>query len=379
MMTYEELVQLHRRTDGSRVLSVYLPGPAHDPALRDESITLLERGASRIRQALSEAPHHEREAFLAATEHAVRALQRETRPGGREGIVIFSQAEAVRHVGWLFASAPVVVEWRDGIVVAPYLRSLADTRPSIVVLVDSRAARVLRLEEAALEPLDSFAVEVHSAEPVHMGEAPRPGFHHGVHGATGTDETMRREAAAFNRMLSELVHRVASLMSLDVWLVVGGMPESVRHLVAALPRGMNSRVQVVGGLTTTSSDAGVVRAATVAIEELARRRDSVLVELVLDRAKAGGRSASGWRQTRIALEERAASEVLLSRRLLEGSLERAETLARMAMDGGARVDVVTGEGALHLDRDSGGVAAELRFPLPFDALFAGALNAVVKG
>jgi Bacterial archaeo-eukaryotic release factor family 10 len=379
MMTYEDLVQLRRRTDGTRVLSVYLPGPAHDPAQRDESMTLLGGGVSRIRQALSEAPNSEREAFLAATEHAVRALQSETRPSGREGIVIFSQADGLRHVGWLFASAPVVVEWRDGIVVAPYLRSLAETRPSIVVVVDSRAARVLRFEQGALEPLETFAVEVRSVEPVHMGEAPRPGFHHGVHGATGTDETMRREAAAFNRMLSELVHRVANLMSQDVWLVVGGMPVSVRHVVAAMPRGMNSRLQVVGGLTTTSSDASLANAAAGAIEELARRRDGVLVELVLDRARAGGRSASGWGQTRIALEERAASEVLLSRRLLERSLDRAETLARTAMDGGARVDVVTGEGALRLDRESGGVAAELRFPVPFDALVTRSASAVVEG
>ena len=368
MMSYEDLVQLRRRTNGSRMLSVYLPGSAPDPALRETAEVLFEAGLSRIRHALAEASHDEREVFLAAAEHAAAWLRGSAVARQSAGVAVFADALGVRHAGALLEEPPTVVDWKDGIVIAPYLRTAALARPAIVTLIDSRSARLFRYREGHLESIEQMAAEIHTEPPIHMGDAPRPPFHHGVHGTTGTDETERREAAAFDRMLGNLMHRLEALVQGDAWLIVGGMPQSAHKLVASLPRGFASRLQIVNALTVTSTEAEISSAASDAVAELLRRRDGVLVELVLDRGKAGGRASLGWQQTLVALEERAASEVLVSAHVAERTPDRADAVATLAMDGGAHVEVVPGDGADRLDAESEGVAAELRFPLPFAAL-----------
>jgi hypothetical protein len=176
-MTYDDLVQLRRSSNGMRMLSVYLPGPPPDPALKEEPSTLLDGGLSRIGQLLSSASREERDAFLAASEHVLAAMSAESLPRHGAGTAIFADAEGVRHVGVLLDAAPVVVEWRDGIVVVPYLRTLARARNVIVVLIDSRSSKSFRYRDAQLEPIDSTEAEIHTEPPLHMGEAPLPAFH----------------------------------------------------------------------------------------------------------------------------------------------------------------------------------------------------------
>ena len=117
-----------------------------------------------------------------------------------------------------------------------------------------------------------------------------------------------------------------------------------------------------------------MQAATNATLQLQRRQEGRLVEQVLDKGRAGSRASIGWRETMLALQERAASQVLLSDSYARRYRERAEMIARLAVDGGSRVEVVQGEGAARLDAESEGVAAELRYPVPFEALAASGLG-----
>jgi release factor family 10 len=368
MMNYEDLIQLRRRTNGSRMLSVYLPGAAPDPALREAPDVLFEAELSRIHHAIADSSHEDRQEFLAASEHATRWIHEDPLARQSAGVAVFADAQGVRYAGALLEEPPVVVEWKNGIVIAPYLRTASLSRVAIVTLIDSRRARLLRYREGHLEAIEEIAAEIHTEAPLHMGDAPRASFHQGVRGMTGTDEVERREAAAFDRMLGILVHRLETLAQGDSWLIIGGMTQSAHKLVSSLPRGFTTRLQLVHALTVTSTDAEISAAAADAVAELLRRRDGVLVELVLDRGRAGGRASLGWQQTMVALEERAASEVLVSAHVAERTPGRADAVATLAMDGGAHVEVVPGDGADRLDAESEGVAAELRFPVPFASL-----------
>ena len=373
-MTYEELVELRRRTEGTHMLSAYLPGPAQDPALRAESQTLLEAGLSKIRHALTDAARTERETFHAAAEHVVHELGRDSRPRNGAGIAVFTDADGVRHLGALLTPAPTVVEWGDGIVVSPYIASLSRRREVVLAVIDSRAAKVVSCRNGTVEPLESFAAEVRGEEPLHMGDSARVPGHYGVHGATATDEMQRRELAAFERMLNRLRQRLSSLSGNDTLLVIGGMPESVRRLTADLPKALTDRYEVVSGLTTLASDSDMLATVNAAADALNRRRERRLVASLLDRGHAGGRASLGYFRTKLALDERAASQLLLSRRFVEQRLGRAERLARLAMDGGARAEVIGGEAGDRLDDETEGVAAELRYALPFSTFAAAELQ-----
>src|SRR4029079_3337928 len=252
MITYDELVELSRSTRGKHMLSAYLPGPGPDPASREAPRTTLESELSRIRPGLADAAHGEREAFLAASRHVLAAFDQE-RPAHAAGLAVFADERGVRHVGGLLESPAPSVHWRDGAMIAPYLATVARGRPAIVALVDSRGARVLRFKDSALELVDELEAEIHLEQPLHMGDAPRVSFHSGVRGETGTDEAERREAAAFDRMLGAVLNLFDVPTSPDLWLVAAGMPQSVRQLVAALPRGLSMRTELVHGLTRVSS------------------------------------------------------------------------------------------------------------------------------
>ena len=373
MTTYDELVELERRMSGARVLSVYLPGPGRDPALRAAPRTMLDSALSRLRHELVGAPHAEREAFVAASEHVLRRVDGNL-PAHASGVAIFADENGVRHVGGLAEAPAPVVEWKEGAVLAPYLASAARARSAIVALIDSRDARVLKYHDGRLDLMEKFHARAHVEEPIHMGDQPHGPFHAGVRGETGTDETERREWAAFDRMLHPVLHRIELAVHPDLWLIVAGMPQSVRLLVASLPRALSGRTELVSGLTLDSSDAEIAHAADNAMRGLEQRHDASVVEHVLDKGRAGDRAAIGWRETMLALQERAASVVLMSEGFLSRSLRRAETLTRLGMEGGAQVEIIPGEGAARLDAESEGVAAELRFPVPFATLEASGLS-----
>jgi hypothetical protein len=355
-MTYEELVQLHRRTRDAPVLSAYLPAPTDDQAGAGDAV--VEGGLFRIRQSLSQASRAEREALRSASDHLRGALNAMRSWRGAPGEVAFADATGVIYVGALRERPRALVEWRQGILVAPYLYTLFLARPSIVTLIDAREARLFRHQDDHLEALEHLRATL-AAE-----SAPEAG-RHPPHVPAGDAD---REAVAFERLLAGVVHRLETIARPDAWLIVGGMPLSTRQLVAALPKGLAARLQLVNGLTTASAEAEVIQAAREAEAQLRRRQDGVQVDLALNRGGAGGRALLGYRQTLRALEERTARRVLMSRKVVECCPERAERVARLALDGGVHVDVAPEVGGARLDDECEGVAVELRYAVPFEAV-----------
>lgn len=364
MMSFEELVQLFRENAGQEILSAYLPARTRDPAMRAETRTLFNAGVTRLRKSLDDAAREHRDAFDSAAQHARDALDGDERPAEGEGLALFAAPDGVRHMGALHAPAPVTIEWRAGIVVAPYLRSLKHAHPALLALVDSRAARLYRYQAAALEPLASLEADQVEEEPSRLGEVPAGPFHHGTRGGTATDEIARREHAATERLLADTVARLQGVATPESWIVIGGIARHANDLMAALPKALAPRAHLATYLTMQASHPELLTAVADETSALTRAADAALVDAVLDRAAAGARGAAGWAACARALDARAVHQVLVSATAIDQHLGRVEDAVRRALDGGALVEVVSGPGAERLDAMAEGIAASLRFPVP---------------
>ena len=359
MLTLQQLVQLDRDNRDALVLSAYLTRVDPDPALRNARHTRLEAELSRLAHSLGSAPRAQRIAFDAAVAHLHQVL------GGLSGdgspLVAFVTEHGPLFAGRALAPVALVVQWGRGLLLAPYMRSLKHEHPVLVVAVDRKHARLFRYQEGEVAPVETFEAPVSDHPPEHMGDAARLKFHPGTRGATGTDEALRRENASFDRMTAQLIHRLDAERAREPWIVVGGMPSSVRDVLAALPRQLEARSTSVSALSPLSTLPEIAQMASVAASELTARRDEAWVESTFEHASGTGRSVRGTEAVRLALEARSAHLLLVSASLVDRDPSNADMLVREALDGGTAIEVVSGSGASRLDADCEGVAAQLRY------------------
>jgi hypothetical protein len=362
MLTYEELLSLDRQNRGERILSVYLPRADHDPARRAERFTQLDGELSKIRRSLDEASRTERAAF----ERAADTLRESLGALGDWGTPVagFASGGGTVWVGAVLASIGFIVRWRDGLTIAPYIRALKQERPVLVAVLDSREARLFRYRAGELVPLDVIEVEVKAEAGDHKGDSLPPGVRAGVRGATGRDETGRREEAAFQRLVNQVVQRIEVEATPDTELVLGGTLQPVRQVAGALPKSFEARMVVSEALTSTMTLPEIARAVTDAASDLTARRDAAWIATLLDQASGHGRSAKGLNETRRALAGRAVHELLLAGSFVDTHPDEAEELVRAALDGASRLEVAPRAAAARLEGEAEGVIARLRFPIP---------------
>jgi hypothetical protein len=363
VLTLPQLIDLERSLRGERVLNVYVGGRASDPAARAEWRIRLDDELRATRDSLGDAPRGEREGFDRAVAHLRERLPEGSAPGAR-GWVAFVTADGVRYAEELPVPMPAHVAWTTGMYVAPYVRALKQLRPVLVAVVNSEEARLHRYRAGTLEALDSVRAVRHGGAVYHMGDAPRQGFHPGTRGATGTDEAERRRLEAIHHLASTTADRLTALAGDDGWIVLGGTPEPLGILRAALPERVNERVLTVPTLHDGASEAEVARAAEAGASVLRNAHDLALIEQVLERRGVRGLGAAGVDATRRALAGRAVQELFLSHRFLDEHADEADAMVRAALDQGAVVEEVSGAAAERLDHDGDGIAARLRFAPP---------------
>jgi hypothetical protein len=363
MIAYSELVDLERSLRSTRVLSIYINGELKDPGQRVVWRTQLGNAAGALRERVAGASHAERmelERCLEVLEGELVAIR--AAPHGR-GWVGFITADGPRYTETLPVAVPTCAWWGEGARIAPLLRALKELRPAITAVADSRTVRVYRYQGGELERLPTVRARPHLREPYHMGDAPRPGFHPGTRGRTGTEEAERDRRAARERMMAAAAERMAELAGVDGWLIIGGAREAALELHAALPEAVAGRGLVVPELHVRASEAEIVRAAAEGAASLRRRRDRAVVDRIIERVGANGLGVMRLEPTRRALELRAVHELLLTSRFIDEHPAEAEGMVRSAFDQAALVEHVSGEGAERLDRVGGGIGATLRFPL----------------
>ena len=360
MLTGPALLALQRSLRDEHVLSVYIDGTEPNVAERERWRLDLSHSLRDLRAALDGSSHEEREAFDRCVARLERELAAFSGAVGAPGWVTFISATAVHLAETVPVPTPTRAVWATGAIIAPYLRVLKEARPAITLVVDARKGRIFRYHAGELTPMKTVHAHASVESPSHMGNAPRTGFHAGVHGVTGRDAAQRSLLAGTRRMTRELAHDAASLAGPDGWILVGGIPEVASHVAGIIARLAPHRTRVLEGLDVHAPDSAVAIATRQGASALRDAADLAIIDEIIEHANGGTRAALGSVSIRRALSEKRVRELYLTHRYLEDQPVDAEAAVRLALAQGAQVEEVARAAAERLDQ-LGGIAARLRY------------------
>jgi hypothetical protein len=361
MLTLRELTALQPTDGDAWVLSVYLDGRATDPAKRAEWSRWLDRTLRDERRGLVGASHREREAFDAAVAALLAQLPARDRAIGARGWVGFASGAGVLHAEPLPVAVPSLVVWRAGAHVAPYVGALRALAPVVVAVVDTKIAALHRYQGGSVTPIDTLRTQVRARPALHMGNAPRQGFHTGTRGVASVDAAETSRLVGIERMVAALVDRLTAELRDDAWLVLGGTADAVHRVRAALPDALGARLWVSPTLHDGASPAQV---AVAAEEGAAARRDAhdlAQVVDVIERYARDGLGAAGLDAVRRAIAEGNVHALLVTPHFLDAQAATADAIVRAAVQQHASIALVGGAAAERLDAAGAGIGARLRF------------------
>ena len=369
MLTRNALAALSDSLRDQMVLSVFLDGRTSDPAARTAWRSTL---AANLR-ALRDSAAAEKPRELAQLDDSLALLERHLAPIqgalSAPGYVAFVTPDRVVLAETVPVAMPNVAVWELGPWISPYLRVQKELRAVVLAVVDARSARSYRYALGALTPVEHFHAHASPDQPTHMGGAPRQSFHTGTRGATTTDATQRAHQQGTQRMVRELIEHITSVASADEWIVIGGMATRAGLVLTMLPAAARHRAVVAAGLSPMTAPSALRRAARDWGRRLRQRLDLEYVESAIAHAAERGRGSVGEDATRAALQIDDVHMLLTSMRFMHDRPRVAEELTRLALAGGATVEVVTGVAADRLDR-AGGIAAILRYVAPATSAMA---------
>ena len=362
MLTYSDLVNLERDLRGKTVLSVYVNGEEPDLAKRRRWRIELRNSLNDIETWLKGAPHAEREAFAACRRKLLQRFDIMRGAIRSPGWAGFYTSNGEQYTGPVPAPVPTMAVWSSGACLTPHIRALKEAHPVLVVVVDSKKARIYRYAERKVDLLDTVRAKALVEHPDHMSAPPRPGFHSGTRGTAGADEAQRELREATARMLSDVVANLEQYRKDSPCVVVGGIPAVVADLLTRLTPESATRVTRADHLDVHASKADVVAAAQQGASMMRDARDAALVNDAVASAVSNGLGVAGSVDTRRALEDGRAREVYFTLKFLENHAAAAEQIVRLALGSRAYVEQVSGVAAARLD-EAGGVAARLRYAL----------------
>lgn len=361
MLTQGELVDLYRRLQEDRVLSIYLDGEAHDPAERTAWRRRLDHHVGELERDLESAPESDLEAFQGALSLLRAELDWYDAFIPDRGWVGFATPDEVLYSEAVAAPMPDLVRWERGIRVAPYIRGLKQERPVFVVLADRRHARFFEYRAGKVEELPGTVADGEVGDLTDVGVAKRGSTHSGVRGQTGADAARRFLDQGTERMIKRLMGEMATRVDGNGFLVVGGPPETVSAIVSQAPGWMADRTLAQPSLHIAMSLAEVKVAAGESASTLTVQIQGKLVDQVVDLARSGGTGCLGPAATEAALLDGRVDALLLSRNYIRQRPDLADRCVGTAFNQGADVEEVSQEPAERLDQEGGGIGARLRF------------------
>jgi hypothetical protein len=363
VLTLTELRRLVRDLADTKVLSIYLGTGHTDPAMHHAWASTLAAGLREARGRISN--DQEREDFDRASKLLGEGLGASDRIRSVPGWVAFVTAEERRYLGELPVRPSNLVVWRDGPVVAPYLRMLNQDQPVIVALVESRSARIYQYSSRHVEALDTFSAPPEEPSGAERITAPATSSARipAARGAVSEDEEQRRRHGVFQRLAASLSERIAQLAGDTNWVLIGGTPEWARRAGKALPRNLSDRVLISTALDHRASTDDIAQAAEHAATELRGALGRESIDQLVEEAGGFGRAAANIPAVQRALRARAVDVLLLSPEFIRVHEADAENMVRAALDTGADVQVQSGIAAERLDQAASGIAARLRFAI----------------
>jgi len=348
MLNREELVALYRKHRGERVLSLYLNAEEHDPAKRRAWRRALDQAIDDARARIEPG---ERGAFDTALAHLKLELKRHDAFLPDAGWVGFAQPGGLLHADSLPIVMPNLARWEDGIRVAPYVRALKRAEPVITVLADSRQVRLYRQVNGEFAELPEIRADMFFGDLTDVNMSKRATTHTGVRGMTDTDSAQRFEGVGTERMLKALIEQLRDLVNRNGTIVVGGPDEVSAHVLARLPRPLQSRAIEERSMSFHDSLSELKRASAEAAQVIAARHQARLLDEVFDLAHSGGRGCLGPEQTSESLRDRRVEVLLLSRRFTGEHPEFSDFYVGSAFEQGAEVEELGGEAGERIDRD----------------------------
>jgi hypothetical protein len=360
MLNHEKLMELYRELRHQKVLSVYLDADQHDPAERNKWRIRLEHEVSRRRKEL-DGSDSERGGFDQAWERLRTRLEGFDAFMPERGWVGFATPDRVWYAENVPVPMPDGVYWEDGIHVAPYVRGLKQTRPVVVVVLDSRRARIFRYHAGGVAELQDCRADTFMGDLTDVNMSKRAMSHTGVRGETSTDAAQRALDISSGKMLRQVAGIATELVGSQGFLILGGVTEAVARAVPEFPRNLQTRIIEVSGLYVEIGDAELKGLVESAASALTRRYQMELLDGVVESAGPGGRACLGSDETLRALREMRVDTLLLSRSLIRSDPERADECVGAALAQGASVEELSDEGAERLDAVGGGMAARLRY------------------
>jgi hypothetical protein len=360
MLSFTDLMSLHRSLHDAHVLSVYVDRSAEDPAAQHAWRGVLEHRFTRLRESLKNS-NGDRARFERCVELVGDALATFGPKAGSPGWVAFVTPDGVHDARTLAVGAPTDAMWGIGAWLAPSLRDLKESRPVVVVIGDAKHTTVHLYRNGIVERVDVLRAW-HGADnpPMHMGTPSRQNFHSGTRGTTGHDAAQRGDMAARDHMLSDVLERVTHVAGDDAWIVVGGAKQVRAQLREQLDDVAPGRVYEAESIEAHASDTDVADAARTGASSLRDSFDVDRIHEIVDAAGPHGLGAVGIRATTSALEKMCVRDLYLTPRYLGEHAVDAEDAVHAALDQDAKVEQVSGRAAELLD-SLGGMAATLRF------------------
>lgn len=359
MLSHAELVELEQQLREKSVLSVYVNGDFSDVAARSQWRTELRNALDEVEGSLQDASHDEREEFAAARKLALAEVDGYKSGDGSPGWMGLFTSDRAYFTGVASVSVPTTATWSQGANLAPAIRMLKESRPVLVVITDSTAARIYRYVDHQIQLEETVSRVAKVDEPDHLNKPLPQGFMSGLHGLPGADAAQRELRKATDVMLADAASRIGQLAGDDAWVLIGGIDVVASALLGRLEKKLVPRSDVAS-FDVHDNEARLAELARENASRLRRAEDLQLVEDVVSAQAAGGTGAVGLTEINRALVNGQVHELYVTTTFINEHPEEAVAAIRGAFDVSATVEHVSGEGADKLDA-VGGIAARLRF------------------
>jgi hypothetical protein len=368
-MSPDKYADLRRNLYQQNVLSVYISAEEHDPTQRTTWRMRLKQHLDTAETGLE---GDSREEFRAARRLLEVALQPFTGFLPGRGWSAFVTAENVWHCGEEPAPMPDVVRWRRGPLLGPVLRGAKQSRDVLVILIDSRRARVLKyrggeLDERVDERADAFIDDL-----TDRNMSKRAATSSGVRGETATDAAERILRVEMERLVKQVADDVRGSPA-ETPVILGGPTVAVTALHRQLEPQFGDRLHVDATMELPMTHAQLLPLVEAAASGITARLHEQAVRALLEAASPAGLGGLGPAQVASACTLGQVERLLLTPAFMSREEEVAEELIARTLEQGGAIELVSGEGARLLDESADGVAARLRFVLHAPS----ELNAVV--
>ncbi len=359
MLDLETITRLVKANEDRAILSVYVSGRAPDPAKSGAWRRRLNDELRAARRTLEPLDPDELERFDSAMGRVTDELSSFRGNLPHDGWVAFATPERLLWAGGTAVEMPCLVRWQRGPFIAPSIRAAKQGRAVLVALSDARRCRMFRYADGRAEEFEDLLADRFPEDISDLGI--RGGVGSGIQGTARKDAAQRSHRAELGR-LARRVAKVVMRESDDATRVlIGGTPEAAGAIAAELPTSMADRAERIEGLPVEARVAEVESRVADEASELTERFQTRLLDWMAEQVHGEGRAAVGSIAATKALEHGAVETLLLSRRFIRDSMDRADILARWALLQGAEVQELGGGAGEELDRIGKGVGARLRF------------------